>query len=46
MAKKRKVKKPMQLESLKKKNQILEDKKLVMLENIKSFHTRKLKYTH
>lgn len=46
MDKKCREKKSMQLTSLKKKNQMLEDNKLVMLEPIKSFHARKLESTH
>lgn len=46
MDKKHREKNSMQLESLKKRNQMLEDDKLVMLEPIKSFRVRKLKSTH
>lgn len=46
MDKKHREKNSMQLESLKKRNQMLEDDKLVMLEPIKRFRVRKLKSTH
>ena len=46
MDKKLREKNSMQLESLKKRHQMLKDDKLVMLEPIKSFHVRKPKSTH